>query len=132
MRLAGRYRRACRSGPTGRERCADNLAQTRLAARERPLDLVEVGTVGPKEAQSGANRFGLLLYGRPLVVRELGHDDDVTGAKLGHQDQRHMGFKPVAIVRPVEHDRRDQSRRRRRQPPAKVAHPQPDANAIVT
>jgi hypothetical protein len=55
-----------------------------------------------KEAQGFPDRFDLLLHGSPLVVREALHDDDVTGAQLGHDHLGDVGFEPVVVDRSVE------------------------------
>jgi len=81
------------------------LAEHGLEPGECLLDRIEVRAVWQEEVQSCAGRFDPLFHCRPLVAREVVHDDHVTGLQLGNQNLRHKGFEPVAGDRPVEHHR---------------------------
>jgi len=55
------------------------------SAWNRLFDGVHVGTVGRQISQLGSNRFDELLDTRPLVARQIVHDDDVAFRERGRE-----------------------------------------------
>ena len=83
-------------------RSLGSFAQVSLELRERLLDRVEVGAVGREEEQCRAGGFDRLASGRRLVARQIVHDDDVAGQKVGDENLADIGDEGVAVDRPVE------------------------------
>ncbi len=79
------------------------LTQQRLEHGEGVLDGVEVGTVGREVGRFRAGRLDHLTQARPLVARQVVHDDDVAGTQFRNQDLLDTGLEGVAVDWPVEH-----------------------------
>lgn len=79
--------------PEGASGSLGGLAQQRLELGEGLFDGVEVGTVGREVAQVRTRRLDHLAHARPLVARQVVHDDDVAGAQFRDQDLLDIGFE---------------------------------------
>ena len=98
---------------------------------EGVLDGVEVGAVGRQQTQAGAGRLDQGLDLRPLVCRQVVHDDDVVGSQFGDEHVLDVGLEARSIDGAVQHEGRHdpaqaQAGHQRRLPVAvRHAHPQP-------
>src|SRR6516162_7827262 len=62
------------------------LSQQGLELGEELLDRIEIGTVGRKVEQLGADRLDESAYPRPLVAGEIVHDHDVARPQSGSEE----------------------------------------------
>ena len=73
------------------------------------LDRVEIGAVGRQVKQSGAgvlDRRSNALY---LVAPQIVQDDDIAGLELGSEELLDPGAELLAVDRPIEGARRNQT-----------------------
>jgi hypothetical protein len=88
------------TGPSGPEEC--------FQLGEGEFDRIEVGAVGRKKAEMGADGFNRGAHLRLFVHRQVVEDDDVPGAQRGHQDLIDIGEEGRIVDRAVEDRRRAQ------------------------
>ena len=89
-----------------------SLTQMSLQLGEGILDRVEVRTVRRQVEKAGVRRRDHLPHSRPLMARQIVHDDDVARPQVWNEDLVDIGLESVAVDRPVQHPRRDHAARR--------------------
>ena len=67
---------------------------------EKAFSRLEVRAVRWEEQEACAGSLYQRLGSRPLVAREIVHDDGIAGAELGHEHTVHIGLESGAVVRP--------------------------------
>ena len=85
-----------RDGPFG------DFAQEGFELGEGFFDGVHIRTVGWEISQLRARRLDELLDPRPLVSREIVHDDDLAGRERGDEACLQPILEPGGVDRPVE------------------------------
>ena len=85
------------------------LAQEGFQLGEPLLDRVEVGAVGRQVEQTGASAFDRRPDALDLVARQIVQDDDIARAQGGNEELLDPGAERLAVDRPVERARRDET-----------------------
>lgn len=96
-------------GPEPAHGSLGGLSEQRLEFGEGVFDWIEVGAVGWEVFELGAGGLYHLAYARPLVARQVVHDDDVAWPQLRHEDPGDISLEGVAVDRPVEHPGSDEA-----------------------
>ena len=73
------------------------------------LDRVEIGAIGRQVEQLGAGFLDRRPDALDLVARQIVEDDDVAGLELGSEELLDPGAELLAVDRPVERARRNQT-----------------------
>ena len=73
------------------------------------LDWVEVGAVGWQVEETGFGAFDRRSDALDLVTRQIIQDDDIAGLKLGNEELLDPGPELLAVHRPIEGARRDET-----------------------
>ena len=108
MRREG-FERAGDGVNQGVEGSRRGFAQQGFQLGEPLLDRVEIGTVGRQVTQTGAGVLDRRSDAFDLVARQIVQDDDVAFAKLGNEELLDPGAELLAVDRPVERARRDET-----------------------
>ena len=85
------------------------FAQQSLELGEPLLDRVEIGAVGGQVEQTGSGVFDRRSDALDLVARQIVEDDDIAGLELGNKELLDLGAELLAVDRPVERARRDET-----------------------